>query len=221
MSHIIDVGISIILRLVNWATPQPKFGRFLRLEYIKDKIVKAAKRKEKEFPELLISYVSAAFPIPKFILSRLRWDILLLLFSIYSQKAVPKVIIPLLTSKDTTEGKKDSWDYDGRAYSMYVHMIAKTYGWNEKYINKMNIDNALALVQEILTDQQLDREFLWSMSEKSYIYNYQTKSGKANPLPRPDFMGNVLEEVKKIQIPKSMMPAGATFDAVPLELRPK
>ena len=104
--------------------------------------------------------------------------------------------------------EKEAWDYDGRPYAMYLNIIASAYGWTQKEIEKLDVDIALALVQEIITDEQLDREFLWSMSDRSYIYNYNTKSGKANPLERPHFMKVEVQAPKKTKILKSMMPQG-------------
>ena len=186
---------------------RPHFGKFLKLEDIKHKIFQAAKRKEETFPDLVVSYISAAFLIPKILLKKLRWETTLLLFSLASSKSVPLVAIPLLKPNKEKE-EKAAWDYDGRGYAMYVHIIASTYGWTQKYINNLDVDIALALVQEIITDEQLDREFQWSMSDKNYIYNSSTKTSKANPLERPYFMKVEVQAPKKILIPKSMMPQG-------------
>jgi hypothetical protein len=187
--------------------PRSHFGAFLKLEDIKHKIFQAAKRKEETFPDLVVSYISAAFLIPKILLKNLRWDIVLLLFSLASTKSAPKVSIPIL-KPNKEKSEKAVWDYEGRGYAMYVHIIASKYGWTQKYIDNLDVDIALALVQEIITDEQLDREFLWSMSDKNYIYNYQTKTSKANPLDRPYFMKVEVQAPKKIMIPKSLMPQG-------------
>jgi len=200
--------------------PRPHFGKFLHLEDIKHKILQAAKRKEETFPDLVVSYISAAFLFPKILLAKLPWDITFLLFSLASSMNVPKVSIPLL-KPNKQKNEKAVWDYQGRGYAMYIHIIASTYGWTQKYIDNLDVDVALALVQEIITDEQLDREFLWSMSDKNYIYNYQTKTGKANPLERPYFMQVEVLAPKKIMIPKSMMPVGAgTYAPQPEEKIP-
>jgi hypothetical protein len=188
--------------------PRSHFGAFLKLEDIKHKIFQAAKRKEETFPDLVVSYISAAFLFPKFILRRLRWDLVFLLFLLASNANTPKVIIPLLKPNKQKE-EKAPWDYEGRGYAMYVHLIASTYGWTQDKINRLNVDTALALIQEILTDEQLDREFLWSMSDKNVIYNAKNNTSKANPLERPYFMKVEVQEPKKIKILKSLMPVGS------------
>ena len=198
---------TILTGLVMRFYPQARFGKFLRLEQIKYNIIKAAKRKEEQFPELVISYLSAAFLFPRIKFKSLRWDVALLLFSLASNKSSPKSGLPLLKPSKQKESK-EPWDYEGRGYAMYVHIIAGKYGWTEKEICNLKLDTALALVQEIITDEQLDREFLWGMSEKSYSYNAKTKVGRAIPLDRPYFMKEEVKEPVKTKILKSMMPMG-------------
>lgn len=221
MPNIADVGMTIMLRAVDKFYSRPKFGRFLELEETKNKIRQAAKRKEKQFPDLLVSYVSAAFFIPKFILDRVRWDLLFGLFGIIASHSKPTSDIPLL-KPHATKDKKDTWDYDGREHAMYVHIIARAYGWSKKTIDNLDIDDALKLIQEIIVDEQLDREFLWSMSDRSYIYNYKTKSGKPNPLERPYFMKEETKAPEKMLIPKSMMPMGnVSYATLSTDYHPK
>lgn len=206
MTYAVRIGV-FLFRAVGWLYRRPKFGKFLKSEELKYNIIKAAKRKEEQFPELVISYLSAAFLFPRIIFKNLRWDILFLLFSLVSGKSVPKMELPLL-KPSTQKEKKEPWDYDGRGYALYIHIIARDYGWTEKEICNLDIDTALALVQEIITDEQLDREFLWGMSEKSYSYNAKTKVGRAIPLERPYFMKEEVKAPVKTKILKSMMPIG-------------
>ena len=131
----------------------------------------------------------------------------------------PEKELPLLQPAQS-KNKKEPWDYEGRSWYMYAHIISQRYGWTLGEIGRMDLDDALALVQEILTDEQLDREFLWSMSENSYIYNAKTKTGKPNPLERPYWMIVKVEPPKRMQIPKNMIPAGADFGAIPDEYKP-
>lgn len=200
---------------------RPNFGRFLHLENIKYKILQAAKRKEETFPDLVISYLSAAFCFPKKLLQNLRWDFILALFFLVASISVPKNIIPLLRmTKDAN--KTEPWDYEGRVKYLQIHTIAQKYGWSEQQINKLDVDTAFALIQEILTDEQLDREFLWTMSERSYIYDYKTKTGKPNPLERPYFMKEEVKPPQKTVIPSSLMPVGnVSYKAFSDDYKPK
>lgn len=206
MTYAVSIG-TFLSGLVRKFYRRPRFGKFLKLEEIKYNIIQAAKRKEDQFPELVISYLSAAFSFPRRIFKNLRWDFVLLLFSLASSKSTPNLGLPLLKPNKQKENK-EPWDYEGRGYALYIHMIASAYGWTEKYIGSLDVDTALALVQEIICDEQLDREFLWGMSEKSYSYNAQTKVGRAIPLERPYFMKQEAKPPEKIKILKSMMPIG-------------
>ena len=221
MTYAESIGVYLVRAVAN-LFPRPNLGRFLRLENIKHKIRTAAKRKEDTFPDLVTSYVSAAFFIPKRILDNLRWEYVFLLFSLASRKSVPTIDIPLLRLHSAKDDKKEFWDYDERPYHLYVHMLAKSYGWDKKKIDNLDVDVALALIQEIITDEQLDREFLWAMSDKSYSYDYKTKSGKPNPLERPYFMKEEVKPPPKMQIPKAMMPQGnVNYGAISEAYQPK
>lgn len=220
MTYAERIGVYLTRVISKWLY-HPRFGKFLYLENIKHSIVQAANRKEEAFPDLVVSYISAAFLIPKFILNNTKWEVTLLLFSFASIMSSTKLQIPLLTVHAKEKDKKDSWDYEGRGYAMYVHIIANSYGWTQKQIDNLKIDTALALVQEILTDEQLDREFMWSISDKSYIYNYKTKSGKANPLDRPYFMKEEVKPPVKTKILRNMMPVGnGTYAKTEADLKP-
>jgi hypothetical protein len=220
MSYVRNIGINLILWAIGKFVRRPKFGKFLILEDTKNKILEAAKRKEETFPDLVISYISAAFLIPKAIIENLSWEVTFSLFMLGVSKSAPSLPLPIL---HPTKQKKETnaWDYDGRVTFMYNNIIAKAYGWSVEYVNNLDVDTALALIQEILTDEQLEREFLWAMSDKSYSYDTKTKSGKANPLERPYFMKEEVKEPKRVRMPASLMPQGfVDYSSLPPELRP-
>jgi hypothetical protein len=222
MSRITDVAISKVMWAVGWFYHRPHFKRWLLLEDIKHKIIQAIAQKDKDFPDLLFSYLSIAFRLPVWVMSGVRWDTLFYLFVLSAGKNTPKVEIPLLKAKSDKKNKKDSWDYEGRTWYMYCHILAQKYGWSYSEIENLDVDVALALVQEVLTDEQLDREFLWTMSDRSYTYDYKSKVGKPNPLDRPYWMIAKIEPPKKSMIPMDMMPMGGIdWSAVPAEFRPK
>jgi hypothetical protein len=80
-----------------------------------------------------------------------------------------------------------------------------------KQISNLPVDDALAYIQEILTDRQLEKEFTHSLSETSYPYNKNTKQSKYVPLKRPYWMQPDFKNVEKKKvapIPKSLLPVG-------------
>lgn len=194
---------------------KPKRGKFYTwtlLEGLSSKIEKAVEAEINEFPNLVIEYVSTALPIPKKILRKLPWLSLMLLLVWIKQVNQPTKI-PLLVTKSQEKNRPLSWDYSGREWHYWSHLLAKTYGWGLEEIKQLDVDVALAHIQEILTDEQLEREFLWSMSEIAYPYNPTTKQSKFSPLPRPYFMQMVAPEPKKVKMLKILAPVGEIRDA--------
>ena len=108
---------------------------------------------------------------------------------------------------------KDRVEYDHWSWYMWANLFAKNYGWNLDRIEKLDIDDAISLIHEILLGEQEDREWDWSLSDKSIEYNSSTKKAKFVPLTRPQWMQATPEilEPKKIKINKNMLPAGVVM----------
>lgn len=128
-----------------------------------------------------------------------------------------------MTRPSDEKQKDDDWSYDGRLWHQYSHMLARTYGWTLEYIANMTIVEALAKMQEIIVDEQLDREFYYGLSEMAYSYDQRSKVSKFNPLPRPSWMRPKIKEIKKFTIPASMLPIGVVMmdGVIPDDLKPK
>jgi len=170
-----------------------------------------------EFPKLVMQYISTALHISNIVLQRLPWKVTIFLFSIARELNSPTKI-PLLTSGNSKmKDKEVGWEYSGRNWNYWAHLLAKEYGWSLEYIGNLSVDTALAHIQEVLTDEQLNREFLWGMSEVAYPYNSTTKQSKFNPLPRPYFMHENAPKIRRVRIPKSMMPQGIIHDTGGME----
>ena len=105
------------------------------------------------------------------------------------------------------EIEKSPWDYPQRSWYAWAHILAKNYGWSLEYIAELEIEDALALLEEVDVNEQFEKEFMWMLSEIAYPYNVSTKKSEFKPLPRPDWMlPNA--EVKKVTMLKSMLPMG-------------
>lgn len=68
-----------------------------------------------------------------------------------------------------------NWDYPGRTWYVWFNTFAKKFGWTKETIADLDIDDACGLMQEIVIDEQMEKEFLHSLSEISYPYNPSTK----------------------------------------------
>ena len=191
-----------------------KFKRWAELEDKREQFVRAADENADNFPQKFFAYLSAALNVKEEELEGLHWiECVELFYKVYLAN-LPSPTLPLITatSKDLKSSKLE-WDYPGRVWFLYANILSSAYGWTLEYIAELEIDDALALVQEILTDQQLAKEFTWGMSEAAYSYNKSTKTSKFNPLPRPAWMLPAVREIKKIKIRKDLMPQGLIIDA--------
>jgi hypothetical protein len=184
-----------------------------KLEMIAANIDKAVETEITKFPQLVVEYVSTALLIPAKYISGLRWFEILYLYN-YSRKINTPTKIPLLEEKKKSkkEDKPVGWDYAGRNWHYWSHLLAKEYGWELQYISGMDVDVALAHIQEILTDEQLNREFIWGTSEIAYPYNSSTKQSKFSPLKRPYFMAGTAPELKRFMMKKELLPQGSVQD---------
>jgi hypothetical protein len=105
--------------------------------------------------------------------------------------------------------EKESWDYSGRTWYIWSHMLASNYGWTLDTISAMEFEDAISLMQEIMINEQLNREWQWGLSEIAYSYNSTSKESKLRKLPRPDWMEvTLVKPITKVMIPKNMMPVG-------------
>jgi hypothetical protein len=186
------------------------FQTWCELEEIRNKLNKTVETGT--FSELIIAYVSTVLLLPRFILRKLFWLQVTQLFSLAVNSTRPTLKLPILITKHTDEGRKVSWDYEGRTWFYYSHLLAQNYGWKLDYIGKLSVDTVIAHIQELLTSQQLENEFSWAMSEIAYPYDKASKTQKFKPLKRPYWMLEEVREIKKIKILKSSLPVGLVQD---------
>jgi hypothetical protein len=205
-----------------------KFKKWIELEDQKTRIRKAHKESREEFPKLVIHFLSHALSVPEKQINQLYWAETMSLFNRVALSITFTDYLPLasLAPKVDDEVGRNPWEYEGRTWHFYSHMLAKAYGWSLEYIADLPIFEAMAKVEEILLDEQLQREFQWGMSEASVIYDSKSQTSKPNPLPRPYWMktANPTDPlpIKKVRIPSHMLPVGAvSYDAVTDEYKPK
>ena len=134
---------------------------------------------------------------------------------------LPIVKLPITEPSPDTP-VTDDWDYPNRTWYLYSHLIAGAYGWSLEQISVLCVGDALAIIQEIMSEKQLDREFQYSLSEIAYPYDAQTKKSKFTPLPRPHWMRPKIQPIQKFNIPKMLMPMGSVnYASLPEEFKPK
>jgi hypothetical protein len=201
----------IILLYIKFRKPQRlKFGEWADREAVATSIAKLGDRDTKNFSALAIRYVSLSLHIPEWWIAKLGWTKAISLFFVSQNYHSPKKI-PLLSGEEKDD-KKIGWDYDGRNVPYWIHILASTYSWSVEYIRGLEVDTALALMQEILVNEQLKKEFQWSMSEIAYQYNPSSKKSEFKALPRPNYMQEKAKEIKLVKLPKALMPMGHIVD---------
>ena len=187
---------------------QARLKLWLILGSLHDKIIKAVEKRDRNrVSYLLCLYVSTAFAYPLDKLEEAPWDeVASAYISILSINNI-KVDLPITKYRD---GKYDPpfWDYDGRDWYEWSHMLAKEFGWTLEYIAELDVFDALHLVQEIAVSEQLRREWEWSLSENSVGWDKASKKSKFNPLPRPSWMTTSTKAPETTRIPVFLMPVG-------------
>lgn len=201
---------------------QPRFRRWIEIEELKDGFLRAAEDGS-ELPQALARLLSAALGVPLAIFPYIDWIRQFTVFNSICLKNLPLLSLPLLTEMEPRKSVRDPWDYPERMWYLYANVIAKAYGWSLRQISQLKVEEAVAIIQEILTDEQLQREFAWGLSERAFSYDPKSKQSEFHALPRPYWMRPKIDmKVKKTKIPKMLMPVGmVNYDAVDEATRPK
>lgn len=183
---------------------RPPLRKWLALEDERVNLYNAiASRNIENIAQSIISAVSFALDIPNKKLENRPWyeigSALLIIFSANT----PKFDFPFLRAK--IQDKKDTWDYQGRTWYIWVDLFAERYGWDVETIANLDVDDAIALAQETAVDHQLEKEWDWMTSWVAY----QGENG-FKPLDRPSWMASNREPFipKKMKIRKEFMPVG-------------
>lgn len=162
-------------------------------------------------PDKILAYLSAALNLKQEDLEKRDWLTCMKLFNQALARS-PKIDVPIIKNAPK-DGKDADWDYPGRSVYHYTHILASAYGWDAEYIANLEVQEAMALIQEIMTDKHLDEEFLYSLSEIAYPYNKSTKKHNFKPLVRPYWMRPIAPPMpKKVRMRRDMLPVGRIVD---------
>lgn len=116
--------------------------------------------------------------------------------------------LPMLLYRQD-ENSDEAWDYTGRVWYFWAHSLASRYGWTLEYVANLTPEDAIALMQEILVEDQFSKEWEWNLSDIAYSSD---KHGHIThkELPRPVWMTVKPKhlEIKKIKIKRDFLPVG-------------
>jgi len=193
---------------IDYPVIRAKLRAWLVLENVYNSIFEASISGNREqFVDSLYSYISYALYISEEELKSCPWyEVTRAFRQIYIANR-PSHDFPMLRSKENSN-LEIAWDYLGRDWFTWIHILAREYGWDIKYIENLDVDDGIALLQEILINNQLRKEWEWSLSEKSVSYNEQTRISKFIPLERPDWMRPIPRPIQKTKMKVSQLPIG-------------
>ena len=200
--------ISITLNDTKYDVKRAKLRHWLSLEEIKENLNIAAESGNNDgITQAIYSYISSAMSV-SVELEELPWYEVTNTFHFLADLNSPTIDFPFL--KSAFEFQKMPWDYEDRAWYIWLHLLAEKNNWNIEYIAELDIDEAIGLSQEIAIEQQLQREWEWQLTELAYPYDEATKKANFKPLPRPAWMSPApkveLDKVHKIK--SNLMPMG-------------
>jgi len=193
----------VLISATEYAVTRAGLRKWLELEDIKSRIFKATDNGDL-LADAMLSYLSVAFDIPKQDIIDAPWYEVIEAY-IEVDKVNQCKEFPVLKGKEKHE--EYSWDYDGRTWYVWANALAKNYGWSLEYIANLDPNDAIALMQEIYVDEQIDKEWTWGLSEMAYPYNSTLKKSEFKPLPRPSWMQKVYT-VPNVKIRKDFVPVG-------------
>lgn len=199
-----------VLNGVTYQATRYKLKEWLRFDAVREKLTDAIDAKDIDgIANALCSFVSIASGVID--VSDLPWYEVVDAFLAVEKENFPRFKFALFRG---SRKKADipTWEYEGRQWYWWLHLLAHKYGWSAEYIAELDVDDATGLLQEILVQEQLDKEWQWSLTELAYPYNERTKKSNFQPLDRPEWMMTILPEnqpkLPTIRIRKDMFPAG-------------
>lgn len=185
---------------------KPRLKDWIELDEIQEKFF------NERSPQNILDYLAKSTKREVDFWANLPWiDVLNAYLKIATLNAV-SIDLPMLMVRDGIRPKSLPWDYPGRGWYIWLHILAKAYGWFPEKIARMEVEDAFALLQEIETEKQLEREWEWQTTELAYPYDSQTKKSNYHPLPRPVWMRAKVGPPPKPRVLKKLMPVGNIID---------
>lgn len=195
---------------VKYTAKRYKLREWLKLDAVRERLLDAIENKDTDrVAKFLCDFVSIASDLAN--LDALPWyEIAKAFLAIEAENQLHHKFALLRTTRKRID--VPPWDYDGRSWYWWNNILSSKYGWTSEYVAELDIDDATGLLQEILVDEQLRKEWEWSLTELAYPYDEVAKKGRFKPLDRPDWMKTILPDqqpkIPVMRIRKDMLPVG-------------
>lgn len=219
-------SIQVALSGREFTVARARLGGYLALQGAQEHVDHAVQAQDNgQIADGLFLYLSTALPeLNREAFEAAPWfDVLQAYDDVLALNRIPdSTKFSILRRVEERKGRSVPWHYIGRSAFVWLHTIARAYNWPRAEIETLWPEEAIAFIQEIMVDEQLEREFLYSLSEVAYSYDKATKKSKYLPMARPLFMVMRNEPVKRTLLHRSSLPVGNVVypDDVDERLRP-
>lgn len=116
--------------------------------------------------------------------------------------------LPFMVQEEGRELKPPApYEYPGRIWAWYLHKIASRYGWTKEQVFNLWPEEAACYLQEIFISDFDEYEDIYTLSDRAWHYDQNSKTSKYHPIPKPSWMAPRIEP-KTIRIHRSFLPAG-------------
>lgn len=174
-----------------WKISRARLGGFLRLQQARESLNQGIEEADNgQIVEGIFEFLRVAIPdLEAHEFNQAPWfDVFFAYSQVEDINRLPHGAEFAILKFPSEGGRDVPWDNPLRAIILWIHLIATTYSWSKDEIENLWPEEAIAYVQEIMADQQEDREFAHMLSEVAYSYNKTTKKSQYKPLSRPLWM---------------------------------
>lgn len=184
--------ITIALGGREWKIHRARLGGFLKLQQARDLINQAVKDADNgRIVGGIFDFLRIA--IPDLELAIFHSEPWYEVFHAYTQveslnKLPDEYNFAIISFTSESKSRIVPWDNPLRTIIIWIHLIAKTYGWSRAEIEEMWPEEAIAFVQEIMADEHHEHAFSHSLSQMAYEYNKTTKKSHYRPMAKPAWM---------------------------------
>lgn len=189
-----------------------RLGQYLKLQGVVERLDLAVEARDTgAIANALFDYIVTAVPdIEREPLNSVPWfQIIIAQQALAALNTIPGATrYAILKRIEDRKRRSIPWDYVGRSAVVWIHMIARAYGWSKAEIENLWPEDAIGFIQEIMVDEQMEKEFFHSLSSVAYRYDKSTKKSRFQPLPRPLFMVQGTGQIRRIKLVRALVPMG-------------
>lgn len=204
-----DKTVSVTIGGREYTVARARLGLYLDLEIVRSRLAKAVKVEENGFiVNALFDFLNLPIPdMDRGAFNQAPWQEIVLAYVHLSALNMIEGDFAILKYQ-SPGAKQVPWDYPERLKIVWIHSIATAYHWQITDIEQLQVEDAVGYLQEIVADEQLEKEFLHALSEVAYQYDQATKKSKYVPLHRPLWMVKRELDQIKTKIRRDLMPVG-------------